>query len=76
MSEEPKDATRILEQILGIMATTAVQGRTLSEGATLLDRAGVERRVIAQIYGTSDGSVRAVLSQSKKSIKAKGRLAP
>ncbi|HUF54653.1 MAG TPA: hypothetical protein VMR52_12895 [Dehalococcoidia bacterium] len=61
-----QDRTEILlQQILNVLAATAVQSKTMSEGAPYLERLGVERSVIATVYDTSDASVRAILSQVK-----------
>jgi hypothetical protein len=58
-----------IEQLLKVVAALAVADKNLSEGAPLLDRLGIERALIAEIYDTSPGSVRGVLSQAKKSAK-------
>lgn len=58
-------ATELLEQLLSLTAASVVQGKSLSEGAPLLDRLGVDRGVIAAVYGTSEASVRAIVSQAK-----------
>ncbi len=64
MSETTR-TEQLLEQILRVLAATAVQTKTLSDGAPYLDRLRVDRAVIADVFETSDGSVRAILSQAK-----------
>jgi hypothetical protein len=63
------DAERVerqLQLIVKVLAAFTVQGKNLSEGAGFLDRLGLDRAVIAEIYDTSPGSVRAALSSAKK----------
>ncbi len=66
---EVPNSEKLLEQILRVVAAAAVHGKTLSEGAPFLQRLGVDHSVIAAIYDTSGGSVRAILSQAKKSAR-------
>jgi len=63
-----------LQLIVKVLAAFTVQGKNLSEGAQFLDRLGLDRAVVAEIYDTSPGSVRAVLSSTKKGIR-KGQVA-
>lgn len=68
----PNDRSQIeiqLELLLKVVAALTVGDKRLSEGAQLLDRLGVDRALIAAIYDTSQGSVRAALSQAKKTSK-------
>jgi hypothetical protein len=59
-----------LQLIVKVLAALTVRDKNLSEGAPLLDRLGLDRAVIAEIYATSAASVRGVLSKAKKARKA------
>jgi hypothetical protein len=52
--------------ILKVLAAFTVQGKSLTDGSQFLDRLGVDRGVIAGIYGTTPSSVRGRLSEAKK----------
>ena len=56
----------VVDQLLKVTCAMAVQGKSLSEAAPLLERLSVDRSITAAIYDTSEGSVRAILSQAKK----------
>jgi len=70
MTDENRTAP-LLEQLLKLTAASAVQGKSLSEGAPFLDRLGVDRGIIAAVYDTSEASVRAILSQAKSKKRKK-----
>jgi hypothetical protein len=72
-SSEPSELAGLLGQLLKVTCYMAVQGKSLSDGAPLLDRLGVDRSITAEIYGTSEGSVRAILSQARRTPKKQGR---
>jgi len=55
-----------LEGILKLIALQTASGKKAGEAAVLLDRAGLDRKVIADVLNTSQDSVRALLSQYKK----------
>ncbi len=63
----------LLAQLLRLTAAQVVNGKTLTEGASLLDRLGVGRDTIAAVYATSEGSVRAAISQSKADKPSKAK---
>ena len=60
-----------LQLILKVLAAYTVQGKSLMEGAQFLDRLGVDRSIIAEIYDTTPSSVRGRLSEAKKSSGSK-----
>jgi hypothetical protein len=55
-----------LEAILKLLAIQMTLGKKAGEAASVLDRAGLDRKLISEVLGTSQDSVRALLSQSKK----------
>jgi hypothetical protein len=59
-----------LQLIAKLLGALTVRDKNLSEGAPLLDRLGLDRALIAEIYATSAASVRGVLSKAKKGRKA------
>jgi len=63
---ESSRVEELLDQLLKVAAATAVQRKSLSDGAPYLDRLGIGRGVVAAIYDTSEASVRAILSQARK----------
>jgi len=65
-TNDPQSVERQLQLIVKVLAAFTVQGKNLSEGAGFLDRLGLDRAVIAEIYDTSPASVRATLSSAKK----------
>jgi hypothetical protein len=74
VTDDPQRVERQLQLIVKVLAAFTVQGKNLSEGAGFLDRLGLDRAVIAEIYDTSPGSVRAALSSAKKGTR-KGQVA-
>lgn len=61
-----------LNSILRLLAAQAVEGKPLTEGAKLLERAGLERRMIADLYQTSPESVRSILSKAARARTGSG----
>jgi hypothetical protein len=55
-----------IEGILKLLALQTASGKKAGEAAALLERAGLDRKTIAEILNTSPDSVRALLSQNKK----------
>jgi hypothetical protein len=58
--------TNRIEGILKLLAVQTVSGKKAGEAAALLERAGLDRKMIAEVLNTSPDSVRALLSQNKK----------
>ena len=56
-----------VEGILKLLAVQTVHGKKTGEAVVLLDRAGLDRDIIAEILNTSQGSVRKFISLSKPS---------
>ncbi len=66
-SEEKQDL--LLGKIDGILKLLALQttaGRKTGDAALLLDRAGLERKLIAQVLGTTQDSIRGLINQGKR----------
>ena len=61
----------ILRGILRLLAIQATDGKSLTDKVKLLERAGLDRNLIAEVCETSAGSVRALLSYAKKGKTAK-----
>ncbi|MGH9555114.1 MAG: hypothetical protein ACRD2Y_04755 [Terriglobales bacterium] len=61
---------KALTRIAGIQAT---QGMKLADAALLLDRAGLDRRSIADICGTTPDAIRATLSYAKRNNRTLGK---
>jgi len=55
-----------IESILKLLALQTTSGRKAGDAASLLDRAGLDRKLIAEVLSTSQNSVRALLSKNKK----------
>lgn len=60
-----------IEGILKLLALQTASGRKAGEAAVLLERAGLDRKTIAEVLNTSQDSVRSLLSQHKKQAKPK-----
>jgi len=60
-----------LEAILKLLALQTTSGKKAGEAASLLEPAGLDRRLISEVLGTSQDSVRALLSQRKKGQSSK-----
>lgn len=60
-----------VEGILKLIAIQTASGKKAGEAAALLDRAGLDRKAIAEVLNTSQDSIRALLSQSKKEKQSK-----
>jgi hypothetical protein len=58
--------TNRLDGILKLLALQTASGKKAGEAASLLERAGLDRKMIADVLNTSPDSVRALLSQKKK----------
>jgi 3-hydroxyisobutyrate dehydrogenase-like beta-hydroxyacid dehydrogenase len=63
-------ASRI-ECILKLLALQTTSGKKAGEASVLLERAGLDRKTIAEVLNTSQDSVRSLLSQHKKQTKPK-----
>ena len=68
-SDKGENLEEQLKLILKVLAAFTVQGKSLTEGAQFLDRLGVDRGVIAEIYDTTPSSVRGRLSEAKRQPK-------
>lgn len=60
-----------VEGILKLLAVQTIQGKKTGEAVVLLDRAGLDREIIAEPLNTSQGSVRKFISLSKPSKSSK-----
>lgn len=60
-----------VEGILKLLAVQTVQGKKTGEAVLLLDRAGINREIIADLLNTSQGSVRKFISLGKPSKSSK-----
>lgn len=54
------------EAVVKLLALQTISGKKTGEAVAVLDRAGLERRVIADVLNTSQDSVRALISANKK----------
>lgn len=61
-----------LDVLIKIMAMQAMEGRTVAEGAPLLNRIGMAPKDIADVFATTPGTVSVRLSEAK-SNKTKGK---
>ncbi len=61
----------ILMAILRLLAVQTVEGKSLTESVQVLERAGLERNLIANICDTSASSVRGLLSHAKRRKQSK-----
>lgn len=55
-----------ISKIANILAFGAIQGMTKGEGSAALDACGFSTKEIAALVGTSEASVRALVSQGRK----------
>lgn len=55
-----------LDCITKVLAFQYIDGKKPYETACILDRAGLDRKLIAHVLNTSPDSVRAMVSQAKK----------
>ena len=60
-----------LEAILKLLALQITFGKKASEAAPLLERAGLDRKLMSEVLNTSQNSVRALLSKTKKAQTSK-----
>jgi hypothetical protein len=70
-----------LEGILRLLALRTVADMKTGEAVKILDRSGLDRKMIAEILGTTQSSVRGFISLNTKSTKGKpkkkeGQIAP
>jgi hypothetical protein len=56
-----------LDCITKVLAFQYVSGKKPFETACILDRAGLDRKLIAEVLDTSPDSVRAMVSQARRS---------
>lgn len=56
-----------LDQLVSLVAASTVKGMKQSEAILFLGAAGLDRNLIAQILGTTPGTVSVRLSQAKSS---------
>jgi hypothetical protein len=76
---EEKDVKAIdskLEMILRVVAWSAVDGKTLTEGARILSRLGLDRNQIATICDTTPQTVSVRLSEAKRGLAPARRRGP
>lgn len=74
MAKEQADPTlHELGKIANLLALGAVRDRPKSEAVVVLAAAGFTSQETAALIGTSDASVRAMLSQSRRPARAAGR---
>lgn len=67
MSSTPLDTLALeFRKVARLLALEAIDGKTKSEATVLLNIAGFDNAEIALLIGTSEGSVRAMLSQSRR----------
>lgn len=55
-----------LNTLVNLLAARCVENKNQEEGAFFLDKFGLDRKVIAKIYGTKPEAIRASISQAKK----------
>lgn len=68
--EAPDPVVLELKKIANLLALNAVRDRPKSEAVVLLASAGFSSAETAALVGTSDASVRAMLSQARRPAKA------
>jgi hypothetical protein len=52
-------------QHIRLLAAIVVDGKSLVDGAVLLDRLGVSRATTAAIYDTTQGTIRSTIAKAK-----------
>jgi hypothetical protein len=62
-----------LDCITQVLAFQYVDGKKPFETASILDRAGLDRKLIAKVLDTSPASIRAMVSKAKKTRNKKSR---
>lgn len=60
------DLATEFRKVANLMALRAVDGKSKSEAAVILSLSGFSTKDIAGLTGTTEGSVRAALSQQRK----------
>lgn len=63
--EQFEELTQRLDGILKLLALQAISGKKIGEAAVELERAGLDRKIIAEVLGTSQSSVRKFVSRKK-----------
>jgi len=58
-----------LDIMIRLLASRAVEGRSKTEAILVLGVSGLETDLIAEIVGTTPGTVRARLSEAKRKVK-------
>jgi hypothetical protein len=62
-----------LEEIIKLIALQTISGKKVGDAAVILERAGLDRRIIADVLGTSQSSVRALISRSQSPSNKKAK---
>ena len=57
-----------LDKILRVLSLQVASDKSITERVKLLKMAGIDNKTIAKILGTSEASVRALASQSRKRV--------
>lgn len=55
-----------LDTLINLFAAQCIGDKNQTEGASFLDKLGVDRKVIAKIYGTTPPAIRSSISQAKR----------
>ena len=66
----------VLDRLNGVVRLLAIQtiaGKKAGDSAVLLDRARLERKLIAEVLGTSESSVRGLISLGKRKAKSSAK---
>jgi len=58
-----------LDKILRVLSLQVAADKSITERARLLKMAGIDNKTIAKVLNTSEASVRALISQSRKGVK-------
>jgi hypothetical protein len=74
MSSDPRidELNRKLDLVVRLLAYQLVSGKTLSHGAPILKRLGMNAAEIAAVFDTTTNTVNVRLAESKKAKKTKG----
>lgn len=57
-----------LDKILRVLSLQVASDKSITEGVRLLKMAGIDNKTIAKSLGTSEASVRALASKSRKGV--------
>jgi CRP-like cAMP-binding protein len=71
--EENQQVAEKLDALIRLVALQLVADKGTVEGIRLLGRAGLDRNLIAQVVGTTPGTVSVRLAEAKKSSARKSR---